>query len=132
MQEATDDRHRLLNLAADLLWAVWTEIDPEYKSKYRQNIWEQVETTIAACARMTTNLDKFLSAVCGKLSVAVPGKEEGDCLQVALILQGQYADPDAILQVIREYPQVVVLKVRVMNDERKREYASATADNQLV
>lgn len=125
MTQATpDERQQHLNMAADLLWAVWTQIDAEYKARYRMDIWTQFETSIAAVARMTTNLDQFLSRLCGKFAVAVPGQSEGDRAHLDQLLAGRFANPDSILSVIREYPQVCVLKVRIYNDERKADYAA--------
>lgn len=124
----TDERHRLLNLASDLLTAVWTEIDPEYKSKYRMDIWTQFETGAAACARTTNNLDRFLSQLCGKVQVASPGHDESDRRHINSILQGDYCEPGDILHMLRDYPQVCVLKVRIANDERKSNYVANNAD----
>lgn len=114
----------LLDMAADLLWTVWTEIDSEYKARYRMDIWTQFESRVASVAQQTTNLTQFLSRLCGKFAVATPGGGEAERAMLARILRGEFADPDAVLQVIREYPQVCVLQVHIFNDERKQEYVA--------
>ena len=114
----------LLDMAADLLWTVWTEIDAEYKARYRMDIWTQFESRVASVAQQTTNLPLFLSRLCGKFAVATPGAGEAERAMLKRILSGEFADPDAVLQVIRDYPQVCVLQVRIFNDERKADYAS--------
>lgn len=58
----------------------------------------------------------------------MPGRIEGDRKLVADLLSGIHADPQEILAMMRDYPQVVALKVRIYNDERKKEYAEQHAD----
>ena len=111
----------LISLSARLLKAVWSQIDPEYKAKYRMDIWTQVETNVAACARMSSTLNKFLSSLCGKFQVASPGRNEEERAFVHALLHSEEVNTDALLKVIREYPQVCVLQLRVMNDTEREE-----------
>src|SRR6266496_3566640 len=106
-----DQEMEAVYLAASLLKAVWSQIDPEFKSKYRMDIWTQVETNVAACARMSSTLTKFLSSLCGKFQVATPGRDEQERQFVDLLLHGQYGSPESVLKALRDYPQVCVLKL---------------------
>jgi len=66
-------------------------------------------------------LTKFLSSLCGKFQVATPGRDEQERQFVDLLLHGQYGSPESVLKALRDYPQVCVLKLRVMNDAEKEE-----------
>ena len=124
-----DEELETIRVAAMLLKAVWSQIDPEYKSKYRMDIWTQVESNVAACARMNSTLTRFLSSLCGRFQVAVPGRTEEERQAVDLILRGGMGEPEHILQALREYPQVCVLQLRIMNDAEKEEKGYVYAAN---
>lgn len=108
--------------AAALLKAVYNEISSEYKAKYRMELWRQVEENVAVCARMSSTLPKFLSLLCGKFQVAIPGHDTYEREQILHLLNGYSATPESILKVIREYPQVVTLIVRTQKDAEKAEW----------
>lgn len=79
---------------------------------------------MASVARMTSTLTEFLSRLCGKFQVAVPGAGEGDRVFVMRLLAGYEGDTDAILTLLREHPQVCVLALRVEKDKEKQEYVA--------
>jgi hypothetical protein len=117
-----------LRLASLLLKAVWSQIDSKYKVTYQVTIWTQVETNVAACARMTNSLHKFLSSLCGKFQVAVPGRDADERQFVEMLLRGQYGPTESILKALRDYPQICVLQLRVMNDQEKEERQQASVN----
>lgn len=110
-----------IHLASRLLKAVWTQIDLEFKAKYRMDIWQQVESNVKACAMMSSTLNKFVSSLCSKFQVATPGRNEEERAFVDALLCGEEANPDDVLKVLRQYPQVCVLELRVLNDAEKEE-----------
>lgn len=114
----------LIHLAARLLKAVWSEIDPEFKAKYRMDIWSQVENNVAACARMSSTLNKFLSSLCSKFQVATPGRGEEERAFVDALLCGD--ESAAVLKVLRQYPQVCALELRVLNDIEREQKGTMT------
>lgn len=101
--------------AAGLLEIVWRGIPPDYKSRYRRNIWQQFEDNIRSAA-YTSNLGKFLNSLCLKLSANV-GRNSDDRVQADAILQE--ADAKAMLKLLREETTLLVLMVRVANQERR-------------
>ena len=119
----------LIYLAARLLKAVWSEIDPEFKAKYRMDIWSQMESSVAACARMSSSLLKLLSSLCGRFQVATPGHNDEERAFVGACLRGEACDPDSLLKVLRDYPQVCVLELRIMNDAEKEVRSTIYAAN---
>jgi hypothetical protein len=70
---------------------------------------------------MSSTLNKFLSQLCGRFQVATPGCNEEERAFVDALLNGEDANPDDVLKVLRQYPQVCVLELRVLNDAEKEE-----------
>ena len=54
----------LEKMAVDLLIAVWRDIDPDYKSKYRRDIWRMFQDAVYISANQSVKLPVFV----GKLS----------------------------------------------------------------
>ena len=109
-----------LTQAALLLKAVWEGVSSEYKSKYRQTIWEQFQSRAAAHARMTNDLAKFISSLCGTLEGAVlaPYDEEARAF-VEKLLTAPRPEQQKVLAAIREQTAVCVLLLRNMKQEER-------------
>lgn len=118
-QQAFQRELELRQVASVLLGAVWKKIDPEYKSKYRAEIWRQFEERLQTSARITPNLTSFLSKFCTLFQVAEIGIDADERLEVERILAGGYGNPDDILYGLRRDPQVCVLLLRNRLDEEK-------------
>lgn len=112
----TDEATR--DLAATLLKYVWSGIPPDYKSRYRMTIWTQFENEIRAAA-YTSNLAKFLNSLCSKLG-ATPGRTEAERAVVNEILRT--ANDREYLKMYREETTLLVLMVRVDNEEKRQEW----------
>ena len=100
--------------AADLLTAIWQGIPGDYKSKYRMNIWEQFENQVRSAA-YTSSLGKFVNSICLKLNASVrpeAGIEE--------ILNS--GSDRAMLKLLRDETTLIVLMVRIANQERREEW----------
>jgi len=108
--------------AAELLMAIWRGIPREYKSRYRRTIWQQFEDNVRSAA-YTSNLGKFVSSVCSKLQVQIESK---DSAVAEGILNSGLDRP--LLKLLREEPTLLVLMVRVVNQERKEEWESRQAE----
>jgi len=101
--------------AANLLAIIWKGIPADYKSRYRMNIWQQFEDNIRSAA-YTSNLGKFVNSLCSKLSAQI-GRNGEDRAAAKAILQ--QADARAMLKLLREETTLLVLMVRVVNQERR-------------
>lgn len=77
---------------------------------------------------MSSTLNKFVSSLCSKFQVATPGRNEEERAFVDALLCGEGVNPDDVLKVLRQYPQVCVLEVRVLNDMEKEERNLVIAD----
>lgn len=114
-------------MAMELLWIVWRGIGSTYKSRYRQTIWEQFENTVRAAA-YTNNLGKFINSLCSKLDVQIRGTQE-----IAIAEQILNSGNDkALLKLFRDETTLIVLMVRVRNQERREAWESRQAEETIT
>ena len=113
-------------MAAALLWAVWRSINSDYKSRYRRTIWEQFENTVRASA-YTNNLGKFINRLSLKLNA--PIKNEFTAEVEGIINSG---DDKTLLKIIREETTLVVMMVRLKNEERLADYEAKMAEQATI
>lgn len=104
---------QLKEMAADMLSIIWRGIGSEYKSRYRMTVWEQFENTVRASS-YTNNLGKFANSACLKLSAAIQAK---DTVRAEEILNS--GSDKALLRLFRDETTLIVLMVRVRNQERR-------------
>ena len=103
--------------AADLLGLIWKGTPGDYKSRYRRTIWQQFEDQVRSAA-YTSNLGKLLNSLCLKLGATI-GTNAADREQANGILAA--VGERALLKVLREETTLIVLLVRVANQERRAE-----------
>lgn len=114
-----------LETAAALVRCLWDGIPNDYKSKYRREIWEQVQSRVAAHAKMTATLATWLSRVCltfDGAQVAPYHAEQRAWFEGQLRMR-----PDAqqrVLRTLREQAPVVILLLRNQLQEEKEVAAS--------
>jgi len=113
----------LHQMAADLLMVIWRGVPRDYKSRYRMSIWQQFEDRVRSAA-YTSNLGKFVNSLCLSLSATV-GTNAADREIADRILNG--GNDRALLKLLREETTLLVLMVRVANQERREEWAAARA-----
>ena len=106
-------------LTATLLKIIWRGIPADYKSRYRRTIWEQFENEIRSAA-YTGSLAKFINSLCSHLQVDL-GRTEAERAVAQEILKS--ADDRAMLKMLREETTLLVLMVRVDNEEKRNEWA---------
>jgi len=112
------ENQELRNQAAILLTSIWRGTPAEYKSKYRMTIWTQYENQVRSAA-YTNNLAKFINSLCSKFS-AEAGKDAGDRAEVERIVNS--GNDRAILKMLRDETTLIVLMVRVANQEKREEW----------
>lgn len=82
------------------------------------NIWRQFEEQIKSAA-YTNNLGKFVNSLCGRLNADL-GRNAEDRQAVSQILTG--GNDRALLKLLHEETTLLVLMVRVANQERRDEW----------
>lgn len=100
-------------LAERLLTPLWRGIDPDYKRKYARSIWPQFEDNLRSAA-YTAKLSTFLAKITTRLAVEIRGE---DAESVAAVIQS--GNDKVLLKMLRDETTLLVLLVRVANDERK-------------
>lgn len=100
-------------LADRLLTPLWRGIDPDYKRKYARGIWQQWEDNLRSAA-YTAKLSMFLSKITTRLAIDI---HKDDTESVAGVIQS--GDDKAVLKMLRDETTLLVLLVRVANEERK-------------
>ena len=102
-------------IADDLLTPLWSGIDTEYKRKYSYSIWQQFEDNIRSAA-YTGLLSTFLSKITQRLGIVIESKY---VQSVNAVIQS--GEDKAILKSLRDETTMLVLLVRLANEERREE-----------
>lgn len=105
-------------MTATLLKLIWRGVPADYKSKYRMTIWDQYENEIRSAA-YTSDLGKFVSRLCSRLNASI-GKTEAERGAANELLQS--LDNKVTLKLLREQTTLLVLMVRVDNQEKQDEW----------
>lgn len=103
-------------LAEQLLTPLWRGISPDYKRKYARSIWQQFEDNLRSAA-YTGQLSTFLSKLTTRLGVEI---RREDVELVTGVMQS--GEDKAILKMLRDETVLLVLLVRVANEERKAKF----------
>lgn len=109
--------------AAALLAAVWRGIPASYKSRYRRNIWQQFEDNVRSAA-YTNNLGKFINSLCLNLNAEIHGGDDVEWVNDAL----REGSDKALLKLMRDETKLLVLIVRLENQERREEWEAHQAE----
>lgn len=109
--------------AAELLAIIWRGIPSDYKARYRMSIWQQFEDNIRSAA-YTSSLGRFVNTLCQKLQANI-GRNAGDRETAQTILNS--GDDRTLLKLMRDETTLLVLIVRVANQERREEWEKTHA-----
>ena len=124
----------LKDKAVYLLDRIWRGVPASYKSRYRMTIWNQFENEIHSAA-YTNSLGKFVSSLCSKLNAEITGNPDERADIETILNVGQDRE---LLKLFREETTLLVLMVRVANQERREEWEAlhnereGTDENLLV
>lgn len=102
-------------IANNLLGPLWSGIDADYKRKYSYSIWQQFEDQIRSAA-YTGLLSTFLSKITQRLGILIEGK---DAERVNAVVRS--GEDKAILKSLRDETTMLVLMVRLVNEEKREE-----------
>jgi len=108
-------------IANDLLTPLWRGIAPEYKKKYRIDIWEQFTNRIRSASYTTARLPVFLETITTRLGISLHAT---DLEKVMAIIQSLEAP--TILTLLRNDTVLLVALVRLANEERKEQWEKKT------
>jgi hypothetical protein len=111
-------------LAEKLLTPLWRGIPPDYKAKYARNIWEQFENNLRSAA-YTARLPEFLQHVTARLGIRLT---EPHLAGVVEVVSGA-PEPRRVLKMLREDTTLLVLLVRVANEQRRDALAALQKGN---
>jgi len=111
----------LREMAADLLEVVWRGVPRDYKSRYRMSIWQQFEDNVRSAA-YTANLGKFVNSLCAKLQASVGQRDEERARAEEILNSG---NDRALLKLLRDETTLLVLMVRVRNQQRQEKWRTA-------
>ncbi len=100
--------------ATDLLEIVWKAIPKDYKSRYRRTIWDQFENSVRSAA-YTGSLGVFINSLCLKLNAKLLSESVE---KIESILNS--GNDHKLLRVLREETTLIVLMVRVRNEQRNK------------
>ena len=100
-------------LSNDLLYPAWRGIDDGYKRKYARSIWQQFEDNIRSAA-YTSDFGRFIDMLKRRLGIVFRAAD------VAAVAGAAALDPKPTLKCLREDTTLLVLMVRLKNDERKQ------------
>lgn len=119
------ENQEIRNKAAALLMAVWRGTPADFKSRYRMTIWTQFENQVRSAA-YTNNLAKFINQLCLKLNADI-GKSPDERAEVERIANS--GNDRALLKLLRDETTLLVLMVRVANQEKRDEWENLHSDN---
>jgi hypothetical protein len=108
-----------------LLYVVWSNIDADFKAKYRREIWDMVEARVRATANQSSTLGAFASALAKKLNAKLgTNAEEIGAARRAI---ANRLDRQA-LNFVRQETAYAILLLRTLNDERRAANKAAWDD----
>jgi len=108
---------------------LWRGIDPEYKRRYARVIWDQFQARLRDEAFTVSRISQYVSRMQIKFPTIAWGKKE-DLAGIDAILSSGL--DRALLRILREDTALVVVKVRLLNEQRRadmeREYQEWLAE----
>ena len=108
----------------DLLAIMHRSMDWDVWGSKRLKYWDVFQENVAAAA-YTNSLAKWLDRFCNRMSVTTPGRNDADRTALNAILNG--GQDKLMLKCLREETQLVVLAVRVAQQEKKEQAQAAQA-----
>lgn len=110
-------------IAEHLLIPLWRGIAKAYKMKYARTIWLQFENGIKSAAS-TSNVGSFLNSFCERMQCDLLADDVTGTAQFV-----QTCDGRKLLKSLREETTLLVMLVRVANEQRKEEWKTEQEQN---
>lgn len=121
------ERDKLIDQCVHLAWYLWRGMDPQYKQKYARVIWDQFQNRLQGEAMTTANLGQFVNSLCSKLGVHALGIQDDLEIMDSILNSGE---DRAILKVFREEVALIVVRVRLWNEQRREEWLRQQEESQ--
>jgi len=112
-------------MATEIAWALWRGMSPDYKRRYARVIWDQFQSRLQGEAMATSSLGTFVNSACSKLGVVSLGRRDDLGTLDGILNSGQ---DRLVLRLLREETALIVVKVRLMNEERRAEIEALMDD----
>lgn len=122
------DRQKIQSACVGIAWALWRGMSADYKRRYARVIWDQFQGRLAGEAQTTSNLGQYVNSLCSKLQVVQLPKESIEELDEIF----ESNNDRAILRMMREETALIVVKIRVMNEERKAQFEDEYAEEEAL
>lgn len=104
------------DIANKLLFPIWECIDPDYKQKYKTEVWRHFENNIRVAA-YTSKLNYFLSKILKLMPIDLMAKFLKNINEVM-----NSGEDKQILKWLRSETTYLVLQVRVLRQEINESY----------
>jgi len=114
-------------LAADLLEIGWRSVDWDTWGKYRLTVWDQFTDRVRLAATTTSSLPRFWASLSQQMGIGqVRDHEEREALG-GILTSGQ---DRALLRLLRQETDLLVLVVRLRSEGRKAAYEARRAQEE--
>lgn len=112
------------DIALGLIAPLWRAIGDEYKRKYRTTIWTQFEENLKSAA-YTAKIGVFLDTLTRKLSLNLRAADTESIARVVATV-----DERTLLKLIRNETTLLILYVRMIQEEKKAAYKEREAERE--
>lgn len=116
-------KENIQDAAVATLSNIWSQIEWDKVTGNRaMGIWDEFTSKVKAAAMTTNNYEKFVEKLCRKMDIRSLKFRD-----ISEISQQDEKFKKAILKMLREETQVIVLQLRLNNQIRKEEYEQKKA-----
>lgn len=105
--------------ASDLLLALWRAVDPDFKERYKADIWRIYEDRVRAAAGQNGTLARFVSQLARSLGGSLGRNETARGIVADIVASG---DDHELLRLLREETPYLILLVRLAMKDLKEQW----------
>lgn len=116
IQKTTQETHEA---AAQLLLSVWRDMDADFKSRHRREIWRIFEDATRVSANQSGSLVKFVSALSRRVQAGLGRNEKARETLMRVVDSGK---DKALLRAFRTDTPYVVMLVRFEMEKLKAQW----------
>ena len=108
-----------LQLGAKLLFLLWRDVDPDFKSKYKLKIWDMYLSNVRVSSLQTHTLARFVEKLSSAMQVST-GRNSRVRRDVLDIIS--HPDAKNVLHAIRREPSIAIRYARDLNETLKQQF----------
>lgn len=118
----------IIDKAVDVLNVIWNTIDFDSMSNSRKKeIWSEFKSKVRASAISSSNLVEFVEKLCKKFNIQAIDK---DYVKIVEIYETD--TENAIIEAYRNELMIIMFKLRIFRDKKKKEYAEKQKAKELA